>query len=69
LLIFYFKERSRRHGCAKESNNLRIWRIVEIGWFEALKPLETTLIDTVLIYRTTFYFIVFVFVLRQCSQK
>ena len=53
----------------KESNNLQIWRIAEIGYCGALKPLETTLLDTVLIYRTTFYFIVFVFVLRQCSQK
>lgn len=49
LWIFYFKEGSRRHGCAKESNNLRIWRIAEIGCCEALKPLETTLTDTVLI--------------------
>ena len=37
--------------------------------YKALKPLETTPLDTVLFNRTTSYFVMFVFVLRQCSQK
>ncbi len=48
----------------KKIKNLQILRFTTIVC-KALKPLETTLLDTILIDEV---FIVFVFVLRQCSH-
>ena len=54
--FFFFKSRrgsemreTKDINACKKSKNLRVWRNAAIGFCKALKPLETMLLDRVLI--------------------